>query len=271
MDTHARLPERGSASATDDQVDQGPPPRFAVVRGWLGPLGRRLRPLTDGPWRRAAALVAGCLVVVLLVSAFVMQPFLVPSGSMENTLRPGDRILVNKLAYRFGSEPARGDVVVFDGSGTFSAERSPGNPVTAFVRKAAAATGLVAPAGTDYVKRVVGSGGDRVTCCDAAGRITVNGRPLRERTYLYPGDRPSRVRFDVVVPEGELWVMGDHRGDSRDSRDFLGAPGGGMVPVDRVIGRAEWIGWPVGRWSGVDRETGAPGVGAYRGRAGHGG
>jgi signal peptidase I len=138
-------------------------------------------------------------------------------------------VLVDKLAYRFGDTPRRGDVIVFDGEGSFQQ------------------TG-----GTDYVKRVIGVGGDRVTCCDTAGRITVNGQALDE-TYLYPGDAPSQVPFDIVVPDGRLWVMGDHRADSRDSRDHLGDPGGGTVPVDKVIGRAEWIAWPAGHWTKLDR------------------
>ncbi|WAP58570.1 signal peptidase I [Streptomyces sp. S465] len=209
-------------------------------------------PAGGGRGRRMALLAAVCVALVLLVSGFVVQPFLIPSGSMENTLRPGDRVLVNKLAYRFGDDPRRGDVVVFDGAGSFHEEEPSGNPVTGLLRKAAAAVGLAEPAESDYVKRVVGVGGDRVTCCDKRGRIEVNGQPVDER-YLHPGDSPSRVRFDIVVPEGRLWVMGDHRDASRDSRDYLGAPGGGAVPVDKVIGRVEWIGWPIGRWSGVPR------------------
>lgn len=108
--------------------------------------------------------------------------------------------------------------------------------------------GLAEPADTDFVKRVVGTGGDRVVCCDDKGRVEVNGAPVDE-TYLHPGDVPSEAAFDIVVPEGRLWVMGDHRSRSSDSRDHLGSPGGGMVPVDRVIGRADWIGWPFGRWT----------------------
>jgi signal peptidase I len=180
-------------------------------------------------WRRTFLLAAGCAAALLLVSHFVVEPFEVPSTSMENTLRVGDRVLVDKLAYRFGGTPQRGDVIVFDGKDSFRQT-----------------------SGTDYVKRVIGVGGDRVTCCDRQGRLMVNGHPLDE-TYLRPGDDPSRVAFDIVVPEGRLWVMGDHRDDSSDSRDHLGDPGGGTVPVGRVIGRADWIGWPVGHWTRLRR------------------
>ncbi|WFB11545.1 signal peptidase I [Streptomyces sp. LX-29] len=198
-------------------------------------------------------ITAVCCTVVLLLSSFVVQPFLIPSGSMENTFRPGDRVMVNKLAYRFGDEPRRGDVVVFDGAGSFAPEGPEENPVTGLLRKVGAAVGLAEPAETDYIKRVIGVGGDRVTCCDRRGRISVNGESVDEEGYLYPGDAPSQVRFDIVVPRGRLWVMGDHRSDSRDSRDRLGAPGGGGVPLDKVIGRVDWIGWPIGRWTSVDR------------------
>ncbi|MDB1089647.1 signal peptidase I [Streptomyces sp. ACA25] len=193
-----------------------------------------------------AALLALTVSSGLLISAFVMQPFLIPSGSMESTLHPGDRILVNKLAYRFGGDVRRGDVVVFDGRGTFTAAQPDGSPL----REAGAAVGLADPGETDYVKRVIGVGGDRVTCCDGQGRLHVNGVPLDER-YLFPGDAPSTVAFDIEVPAGRLWLMGDHRSDSADSRDHLGGPGGGTVAVDKVIGRAEWIGWPASRWGSV--------------------
>ncbi|MFE3515936.1 signal peptidase I [Streptomyces sp. NPDC059166] len=198
-------------------------------------------------WGRVIALGLACTVALLLFSTFVLQPFLVPSGSMQPTLRIGDRVLVNKLAYRFGSEPRRGDVVVFDGTGSFVQETgAEGNAFGELLHGAAASLGLAEPAGSDFVKRVVGVGGDRVVCCDRRGRIEVNGDPVTER-YLYPGDRPSAVAFDIVVPDGRLWMMGDHRGNSRDSRDHLGQPGGGMVPVERVIGRVDWLGWPLGR------------------------
>ncbi|MGW9436475.1 signal peptidase I [Streptomyces sp. NPDC055607] len=270
MDTEAQHTERGPSSDTDPDRDSGTGegPRSARVSG--GPEGSGSDPGPGsgsdpgtGPgsggtedagivssWRRTALVGGACVAFLLLLSHFVVQPFLIPSRSMEPTLRVGDRILVNKLAYRFGDEPRRGDVVVFDGTGSFVREEPEGDPVTGLLRDAAAALGLAEPAETDFVKRVVGTGGDRVVCCDRDGRLTVNGVTVVER-YLMPGDPPSGVPFDIVVPPDRLWVMGDHRSQSSDSRDHLGSPGGGMVPVDKVVGRADWIAWPFGRWTGV--------------------
>ncbi|MER7729339.1 signal peptidase I [Streptomyces erythrochromogenes] len=250
MDTEAPHTQRGHSSPREGRGW----PRSAFSRTADGtpsegsdadrPSGRQLT------WRRAGALGVICTVFLLLLSNFVVQPFLIPSHSMEPTLRVGDRVLVNKLAYRFGDQPRRGDLVVFDGTGSFVRERAGGGPVGDLVQGAASALGLAEPSDTDFVKRVVGVGGDDVVCCDAGGRVSVNGVPLDE-PYLYPGDAPSKVPFRIVVPLGTLWVMGDHRSQSRDSRDHLGEPGGGMVPVEKVIGRADWIGWPVSRWGAV--------------------
>jgi signal peptidase I len=183
-------------------------------------------------WRGTLVPALACCAVLLLVGHFVVEPFQVPSSSMENTLKVGDRVLVDKLAYRFGGTPQRGDVIVFDGKDSFDTT-----------------------SGTDYVKRVIGIGGDHVRCCDTHGRVTVNGKAIDE-PYLHPGDVPSRTPFDVIVPLGRLWVMGDHRDDSADSRSHLGDPGGGTVPVGEVIGRAEWIAWPLGRWTKLRRPAG---------------
>ncbi|MCM2425875.1 signal peptidase I [Streptomyces sp. RKAG337] len=221
MDTDAELPERDRSSPAGQQGKRRS--RFAVSPSSVPPWWSVAR------WWRTALPAVACVAALFLANAFLVQPFLVPSGSMEGTLQIGDRVLVNKLAYRFGREPERGDIVVFDGDGSF-----------------------LRTGGTDYVKRVIGIGGDRVTCCDPLGRLMVNGHPLDEG-YLYPGDTPSQVPFDIQVPAGRLWVMGDHRGDSRDSRDHLGEPGGGTVPLDEVIGRADWIGWPIGRMRSLDR------------------
>ena len=235
MDTDAEHTERDrspSPSAAGHVPDGGPGPEGRSRSALPARQPRRFRltgrPLTDWlPGGRITLTVLVCAVSVLLLNAFVAQPFQIPSGSMEPGLRIGDRVLVNKLAYGFGARPQRGDVIVFDGTGYFGH--------------------------ADYVKRVVGVGGDHVVCCDKEGRIAVNGRPVDETAFLYPGDAPSAVDFDVVVPEGTLFVLGDHRGDSADSRDHLGSPGGGMIPVGAVIGRADWIVWPPGHTTRLER------------------
>ncbi|WEO95028.1 signal peptidase I [Streptomyces sp. FXJ1.172] len=216
MDTEAQPTERDRSSHPESPGPEGRS-RFALVS--------RITEWLPGGWI-TLTLFAG-LAFLLLLNAFVVQPFQIPSGSMEQGLRIGDRVLVNKLAYRFGAQPRRGDVIVFDGTGYF------GN--------------------ADYVKRVVGVGGDHVVCCDKKGRIEVNGRAVDESSFLYPGDSASSVPFVVVVPDGTLFVLGDHRSDSSDSRDHLGSPGGGMIPVGDVIGRADWIIWPYTHWTHLTR------------------
>ncbi len=190
--------------------------------------------------------------IVLLVTTFIAKPFSIPSGSMEDTLQVGDRVLVNKVVYHL-RPIERGDVVVFDGTDSFvpAEEVVPKSPVTAVTSWLGQSVGLVAPDGTDFVKRVIGVGGDRVVCCNVDGRLTINGVAIDESAYLYPGASPSDQPFDVIVPSGMLWLMGDHRDNSADSRSHLGDPGGGMVPESRVIGRTMNVLWPLNRISSV--------------------
>ncbi|WP_460938628.1 signal peptidase I [Phycicoccus ginsengisoli] len=209
------------------------------------PSGRETERHARGPsW---LLLVGIALLVMVVVRGFLVQSFYVPSGSMEPTIEPGDRILVNKLVG--GTALHRGDVVVFDGTTTFAAaDRTPHQDSGPIGRTLASAARLVGVevGEQDFVKRVVGLPGDRVVCCDSDGRLTVNGVSVTE-PYVYPGDKPSELTFDVTVPAGRLWVMGDHRGDSADSRAHLGDPGGGTVRTDDVIGRAVATYWPLSR------------------------
>jgi signal peptidase I len=197
--------------------------------------------------RDLAVIVIAALVLTILLKAFVVQVFSIPSGSMENTLLPGDRILVNKMVYRFRSIE-RGDIVVFSGSGSWDlATPGPSNPVVRFLDDARSLVGIAGP-GTDYVKRVIGVPGDHVVCCNAEGQVTVNGVALSEESYIYPGAAPSQIRFNITVPPGRLWVMGDNRADSDDSRYRSSDPGSGTIPESAVVGRAFLIIWPLSRF-----------------------
>ena len=181
-------------------------------------------------WKETAILLTVAIVVAVVVKAFVVQTFYIPSGSMEHTLNIDDRVLVNKLVYDF-RDPHRGEIVVFEAPDEWRS----------------------IPNEEDFIKRVIGVGGDHVVCCDA-GRITINGKALDE-TYLFRdgngvADSASRDSFDIVVPDGRLWVMGDHRSESGDSRELYTRTGDvtrSTIPIDAVIGKAFLLFWPLGR------------------------
>jgi signal peptidase I len=210
-------------------------------------------------WQEMLVLLGLALVLAVVIKAFFMQAFYIPSGSMNDTLVLDDRILVQKVSYWSGA-PQRGDIVVFSDPGGWL---GPGEIRTA---ENAVARGLetfgLFPTGGHLVKRVIGVGGDRVVCCDEEGRITVNGVALHERSYLAAGEKPSLIEFDVEVAEGYLWVQGDNRSNSADSRVHLGDPGGGFIPVGDVVGKVFLVVWPWDHATVVERPVTFETVGA---------
>lgn len=198
--------------------------------------------------RELPFLIGIAVVLALLLRIFLVQTFYIPSSSMEDTLRIDDRVLVNKAVYKL-RDIERGEVIVFSGADSFDFAEPDARADGAVAKALAGAVDFFGGGGErDYIKRVIGLPGDQVACCDTDGRLTVNGVALDESDYLFPGDRPSLSTFEIVVPEGRLWVMGDHRSVSQDSRSHLGEPGGGTVPMDHVVGKAFVVIWPIGHW-----------------------
>ena len=196
--------------------------------------------------REVPIIVVSALVVAVIIKTFFVHFFFVPSGSMQNTLAIGDRIAVNKFSAMF-SDIRRGEVVVFkDPSNWLGSPPVPtGNVIIREIKRALVDVGVEPDPATQYlVKRAVGVGGDHIVCCDAKGRLQVNGTSVTEK-YLFPGNTPSDSTFDVTVPKGFIWVMGDHRGASADSRFHTDDVHKGFVPLNDVVGRAELVVWPL--------------------------
>lgn len=211
-------------------------PRRSAGRGFVGLL------------RETVLILGGALLLSLVVKTFLAQAFFIPSASMKDTLLEGDRVVVSKLTPAM-FELRRGDVVVFKDPGGWlvPAQAPPHGSGSARLDDLLSYVGLLPPdAGEHLIKRVVGLPGDRVACCDSEGRVTVNGTSLDE-PYLKPGSVPSEVSFDVAVPAGRVFVLGDNRQNSQDSRAHLGDPGGGMVPMSEVVGKAFVVMWPLDR------------------------
>lgn len=195
--------------------------------------------------RELPILLVSALILSMIVKTFFVQFFYIPSGSMENTLLVNDRVGVNKFGALF-SDIKRGEVVVFrDPADWLSVPTNEETGLKKVAKDALVFVGVLPDPAKQYlIKRVIGVGGDRVVCCNASDQIEVNGTPITE-PYIYPGDKPSDSEFDVTVPKGFIWVMGDHRGASADSRFHTQDPNKGMVPLDKVTGRALFVIWPL--------------------------
>ena len=195
--------------------------------------------------RELPILVVVALVVSLFIKTFAVQFFYIPSGSMENTLQIKDRVAVNKVPY-ISKNISRGDVVVFRDPDNWLPEivDYDTNKYVAKAKSALVAVGVLPNPTKQYlVKRVVGVAGDHIVCCTKGGNLTINDVEVTE-PYIYAGNKPSEMKFDVTVPEGKIWVMGDHRGASADSRYHQEDINKGFVPLSRVTGRVVAVIWP---------------------------
>ncbi|MGW5777372.1 signal peptidase I [Streptomyces sp. NPDC003863] len=231
---------------SDGEGAEGGAPDEAAPASGRAP--KRKRPF----WIELPFLAGIALVLAFLIKTFLLQAFLIPSGSMQNTLQVDDRVLVDKLTPWFGGEPDRGEVVVFRDPGDWLAGRPVKQPTT--IQKALGFVGLMPAAGEQHlIKRVIGVAGDTVEC-KGTGPLKVNGKALTE-PYVFQGNTACSTdpegQFKVTVPAGRLWVMGDHRQSSQDSRYHQTDPRGGMVPVTDVVGRAVVVAWPVPHWSSL--------------------
>jgi len=240
MTTEKSAPAEPSPAAGSEATATIQPRR----RGWLIFL------------RDVVVIILIAVLVSLVVKTFLVRSFYIPSGSMEDTLLIKDRILVDEITPRFGGYE-RGDIVVFrDPGGWLPPSTEPARPpvVEAF-EWVLSLVGLAAPDSDDHlVKRIIGIPGDHVVCCNAIGQITVNDVPIDETGYINvaAGDPASQEPFDVTVPDGSLWMLGDNRNRSADSRFHMDEPGKGFVPIDNVVGRAFLITWPFDRFGMLD-------------------
>ena len=194
-------------------------------------------------WQETILLLVLALLLAIIIKSLFVQAFYIPSPSMEPQFVKNDRILVQKVSYWGSASPSRGDIIVFKDPGGWLDDERGHHGRARRSRRLMEKIGLY-PTGGHLVKRVIGVGGDRVVCCDAKGRVTVNGHALDEKSYLPKGTAPSQIKFDRTVPKDHLWMMGDNRGFSYDSRGHMGGPGGGYVDEDLVVGKVFALIWP---------------------------
>lgn len=225
----------------------GHPQEFDDRAAEREPGGRSAKSGRSTPWRWLKEIVIVLVIALVLsfvVKTFLFRPFFIPSSSMEQTLLVGDRIFANQIGPNFTGYQ-RGDIVVFkDTQGWLVPEAKPAQSV---VESAMVFIGVAPDPSNDYlIKRIIGVPGDRVSCCDAQGRISINGKVVDE-SYAVPTQPGAEVPFDVVVPAGDFWVMGDNRPDSADSRFHRDAPLKGFIASKDVVGTASVIAWPLNR------------------------
>lgn len=255
------VPASGSGDSPDDRgrFDEEPTSGGASRSG--GAHRRRKPDKQRSFWKELPILILVALVLTFTIQHFVARVYMIPSGSMQTTLHgcPGctpDRVLVDKLVYNF-TDPEPGDVVVFHGppawTETDAPVAEPANPVAAFLQQLGAVVGMAPPDERDFVKRIVAEGGQTVECCDEQNRVLVDGSPLDEPYLHWEPDREREQRSfgPVEVPEDSLWMMGDNRNNSSDSRIQGGGGEQGAVPEDQVVGKARVIVLPPGRWGSV--------------------
>lgn len=209
------------------------------------------KPLSPGlRWaREIVVILVTAIVISFMIKTFLVRPFYIPSGSMEQTLKVGDRIFANEIGPKF-TGIHKGDIVVFKDTQGWLPEggkKDPGPIVNTL-----AFIGLMPDPSNDYlIKRVIGTAGDHVVCCDAQGKVSVNGKVLNE-SYAVPSPESAQIPFDVVVPQGSLWVMGDNRPNSADSRFHQNLPSRGFVSLNDVVGTAWVVVWPLNRIKVLD-------------------
>ncbi|MFC8921463.1 signal peptidase I [Cellulosimicrobium sp. NPDC057127] len=237
---------RASAAAVDSGAGDDVPGEGGPSVPPEGTDEPQARPRKPSLLRETAIIVVSALVLSLLIKTFLVQAFFIPSASMEDTLVEGDRVMVSRLVPG-AFDVHRGDVVVFKDPGGWLPPAAPQDqsPFSEAARTALTFVGLLPQdTGEHLIKRVIGVPGDHVVCCDAEGRVSVNGEPVDE-TYIKAGSVPSQDPFDRTVPEDMLFVMGDNRQNSQDSRYNTGKPGGGYVPMGNVVGTAFVKVWPL--------------------------